>query len=475
MWSRSGVRNFFFKALGRIGYRRAVFRECLLDEPLPEVSPRIPLVFELLDDSQISDYNAFRRGADPLAAARRLRTGDRCFVARHDGHIVGTCWSATKNAWSQYLSREIPIGPDECYTYDAFTAEDHRGQGVLAALTSEMHRFHRSAGLRREVAVTVPENKAAMNANIGYRSCGTIGYVRVGPFRRDFIRSNRKSGTSGEFRQRETTEPARVAESWDRAIESLEASGYYLDEFLANLKRTAYLALIERWGGVPNAGRVLKTDLFEEAMGPDAFLEELSSPGTLVLGMDVSPQAASSARRRDTQRRARYLAADACNLPVATASIKLIISPSTLDHFRDPSDLGRSLREFTRVLEPDGRLIITLDNRQNVFDPVLRLANRLGFVPYYLGRSYSVKELRRELEAAGLSVLDTSAIVHHPRLTAVAAVSVARQLPGSLPRRMVQSALLATQRLQDTRLQYLSGCFVAALAVPRNGKEEQQA
>lgn len=454
-----GIRGLWFKALGEIGYRRAVLRECPLDQPFPLVAARIPLAIELLDETQVDEYNVFRRGADSTAARRQFEAGDRCFVARNEGRIVGACWSATGRAWSVYLSREIPLAADEVYVYDAFTASEQRGKGILPVLTNEMHRYHRSRGFRREVAVTVPENQSAMTSKIGYRSVGTMGYFALGKYRNDFCRMQRGAAAPGEALGR--------AASWDRTMQALETRGYQLDTFLAQMKRSAYLSLIERWGGVPCDGRVLKTDLFEEAMGPDAFLEELATPNSLLLGMDVSAQAAARAKQRDSRGLARYLTADACNLPFASDSFSLIVSPSTLDHFTDSSDLGESLRELVRILDPDGRLIITLDNRQNVFDPLLRLAHRAGLVPYYLGRSYTVNELRRELEAAGLTVVDTTAIVHHPRLTAVAAIGAAKRLRWAVPMRLVQSALLATQRLQDTRLQYFSGCFVAALAVPR--------
>jgi SAM-dependent methyltransferase len=171
------------------------------------------------------------------------------------------------------------------------------------------------------------------------------------------------------------------------------------------------------------------------------------------------------AQQRDERRRARYITADARHLPFASDSFALVVSPSTLDHFKNPGDLEYSLRELARILAPDGRLIITLDNRQNIFDPLLRIANRMGLVPFYLGRSYTVNELRRELEKAGFRVVDTTAIVHHPRLTAVAAVGAAKRIPWSFPLRAVQATLLKSQRLQDTRLKYFSGCFVAALAV----------
>jgi SAM-dependent methyltransferase/GNAT superfamily N-acetyltransferase len=452
-----GIRGLWFKTLGEIGYRRAVLLECPLDQPLASVAARIPLRVELLDQSQLDEYNAFRRGADSTAARRQLEAGDRCYIARSEGRIIGACWSATRRAWSLYLSREIRLTADEVYLFDGFTDPQYRGKGVMPALITETHRFHRSMGMRRGLAVAVPENQSSIRTLIGYRPVGTIGYFAVGQWRHDFCRMQLGAAAPGEEQGR--------AASWDRTMQALETRGYHLDTFLAQMKRRAYLSLIERWGGVPCDGRVLKTDLFEEAMGSDAFLEELATPDSLLLGMDVSMQAATRAHQRDSRGLARYLIADACNLPLAGDSFSLIVSPSTLDHFTNSSDFEDSLRELVRILAPDGRLIITLDNRQNIFDPLLRLVHRAGLVPYYLGRSYTVNELRRELEAAGLTVVDTTAIVHHPRLTAVAAIGLAKRIRWALPMRLVQSALVATQRLQDTRFQYFSGCFVAALAV----------
>ena len=202
-------------------------------------------------------------------------------------------------------------------------------------------------------------------------------------------------------------------------------------------------------------------------MGPDAFLLELGKSPCLLLGMDVSHEAVGRAQRNDAGKRARYLMADARYLPFRTGSLDLIVSPSTLDHFADAADLGKSLCEIRRVLSPGARLIITLDNRQNVSDPLLRLANRLGMVPFFLGRSYTVKELRRELDAAGFAVVETTALVHHPRLLAVGAVALAKRVGWPLLTRLVRSVFVSMQGLQDSRAQYLSGCFVAALATPR--------
>jgi SAM-dependent methyltransferase/ribosomal protein S18 acetylase RimI-like enzyme len=462
----TGMRGLWFAVLGELGYRRVAIRECILDEPFPENGPRIPVALELLDDTQIDEYNAFRRVVDPDSARRRLAVGDKCFVARHGRSIVSTLWASTGRAQCEYLSRSIPIADDEAYMYDAFTAPEWRGLGVHPALTSEMHRYYRTAGKRRSICFTGPENMPAMTAKTGYRRIGIIGYVGIRTIRHHFRRMDR-----GELAP---WKDDRRASAWDSSIQTIDRQGYYLDDFLADLKRDAYLTLIDRWGGVPSNGRVLKTDLFEEAMGPDAFLLELAAPRGLVIGMDVSMEATARAQQRDRKRHAQYLRADARYLPFADGSLALIVSPSTLDHFAKSSDLGESLRELWRVLAPEGRLIITLDNRQNVFDSLLRFANLLGMVPFFLGRSYTVKELRRELDAAGFNVLETTAIVHHPRMTAVGAVSVARRLGWGPFTRLVQSTLLSMQRLQSTRLQYLSGCFVAALAAPRASQNARE-
>ncbi len=265
-------------------------------------------------------------------------------------------------------------------------------------------------------------------------------------------------------RGRDRTAPSDYGPAyWDDALAAVTSRDHHLDAFLGELKRRAYLDLIARWGGVPR-GRVLKTDLFEEAAGPDSFFPQVLEHSARGVGMDVSTAVVARARARHLARLASHVVCDARHLPFEPGSFAMVISPSTFDHFRNPSDLGRCLRELWRVLEPGGRLIITLDNRQNVFDPFLRLAIALGLVPFFIGRSYSVHELRDELQRAGFVVTDSGAIVHHPRLVAVAAVSLVKRLRSRSLASLLERVLRAAQRLEGTRWQYRSGCFVAACA-----------
>jgi len=456
-----GLKSLWFKILGETVYRRVVLVERLLHEPIAEVIPRMRIEIGPLKEAEVNEYVGLRPEADPSDIRHRIKSGQLCFVARHEGRIVHACWATTRRAWIDYLDRAILLAADEYYGYEGFTAPGFRGQNIALALYSYMIRYLRDAGYQRSVAVLMPENKLAFRPleKIGYRPFGMMGYVKIGPWRYDLCRVNHHARPPG------TPSAVDGPAYWNELAQSLANKPHYLDVFLGALKRQAYLTLIERWGGVPTRGWVLKTDLFEEAMGPDGFLKELSGGERTVVGIDVSSSMTVQARNRIVSQQVYYAAADVRCLPFANDSFAFIVSPSTLDHFADPRDLGRSLRELARVLEPHGWLLITLDNRQNIFDPLLRLVARLGYVPYYLGRSYRVDEVCAELEAAGFEVQKTTAILHNPRLVAVASVALAAKLGWSPLIALVQRALVAAQRLEQTRLCYHTGSFVAVKAV----------
>src|SRR5687768_7232469 len=75
---------------------------------------------------------------------------------------------------------------------------------------------------------------------------------------------------------------------WDETSDRI-LGNYYHDAIVGQLKRDAHLRLIARWCGDLRGKTVLKTDLFEEAHGPDQFLFDLAVPGEMRLGMDISP------------------------------------------------------------------------------------------------------------------------------------------------------------------------------------------
>ena len=172
-----------------------------------------------------------------------------------------------------------------------------------------------------------------------------------------------------------------------------------------------HLDLLQRWVG-DLTGRWLKTDLFEERQEDRALLPHLGAAAWV--GIDLSPEVAR-------QSGARSAAADVRRLPFAAATFDGVLSTSTLDHFDDVEQIGRSLLELHRVLQPGGRLVLTLDNPRN---PLIRLRNalpdgaarRTGLVPFAVGATLDADGGQRALDAAGFDVEEVEHLLHAPHV-----------------------------------------------------------
>lgn len=222
--------------------------------------------------------------------------------------------------------------------------------------------------------------------------------------------------------------------------------------------------LAEAWlGGPVRPGHVLKTDLFDEAVG-EGVVPRLSALADAVQGIDVSAAVVAAARRRYPSLAARQ--ADVRGLPFPDGSFDAIVSLSTLDHFDGIADLDAALAELERVLAPRGRLLVTLDNAHN---PLVALRNALPrhvlaptrLVPCHVGVTCGRQALVRRLRAIGFDVERQAALMHVPRVVALA--GAAAWPSGRSPLR----ALLAGERLGSLPSRYVTGQFVAALAVKR--------
>jgi SAM-dependent methyltransferase len=431
-----------------------------LGEPVIDVKARLPVVIDRLSEAEIDEYGVLRPGIDPTEIRRRISAGHRCFVARHKGRLIHANWVTAGRAWIDYLSCDLQLARDEAYSYENFTIPEFRGQNISAVCLASMLREFQIAGYRRLLMGIVPENKTAFRppAKTGFRSIGKMGYIQIGPWRHLFCRMH--SGLQSLVGPSESL----LSGYWDSVARNMNERPHYLDSFLGEMKRQAHLSLLQQWGGVPGGGRLLKTDLFEEAMGPDSFLGDIVETGTAV-GMDISGVIVVQAKQRCPGSPVFYVAADVRHLPFINGAFSLAISPSTLDHFADRADLDQSLNELRRILEPGGRLIITIDNRQNIFNPLLKLANRMKWLPYFVGHPLTIKELRHALTSAGFEVLDTTAIMHNPRLVAVGMMMMAKKFDWKPLIRFFEKTLFISQKLENSSLRYWTGSFIAAHAV----------
>ena len=263
-------------------------------------------------------------------------------------------------------------------------------------------------------------------------------------------------------------------EHWDHVAKEWLLKGYS-NELLAEHKRKTYLGLISRWAAVASTRNILKTDLFQEASGPDQFLFDLGQVNSNVIGIDISYEIVGRAKSRGKAYgvdAGRYICCDVRHLPLRDNSISLMISDSTLDHFPREADIIIALKELGRALQPGGVLILTLDNKSNPTYPpyiILRLWMKLRLSPYFIGRTLSLNELKRKLEEIGFDVVESTAIFHYPHPDGLVRglERALRKLSKGKLDHTIRKALALLDKLEGRRTRYITGRYIAVKAVKR--------
>ena len=188
---------------------------------------------------------------------------------------------------------------------------------------------------------------------------------------------------------------------WESALSELPRTRRHL--FLRAYGDEVNRLLLRRW--LPkSAGRVLKTDLFEEAVG-DGLAPLLGERFQRVDAIDVSRAVVDEAARRHPE--VNVVCCDVRELPYEDGTFDAVVSTSTLDHFENVADIAAALRELRRVLAPGGTLIVSLDNPAN---PLVAMRNalpfrwlhRIGLVPHYVGATCRPGELQKLLAQRGV-------------------------------------------------------------------------
>jgi len=266
---------------------------------------------------------------------------------------------------------------------------------------------------------------------------------------------------------------------WDRlATEQLSKRTRCI--ILAEHKRMVHIDLLTRWVHGDSSSIMLKTDLFEEASGPDQLLFNLPLIIDDVVGIDISHEVVRQARLRAKEHGAdatKYISCDVRCLPFKDNVFDIIFSGSTLDHFPTEAEIVTSLTELCRVLRPGGGLILTLDNSSNITYPpyfVMKLWMRLRLAPYIIGRTIPITRLTQILDEIGCDVEEKTAIFHyiHPDvLIRWLEISLRRLSRGKLEN-MIMKCLCLLDRLEKKRTRFLTGRYIAVKAVKRSGFEQ---
>jgi SAM-dependent methyltransferase len=157
---------------------------------------------------------------------------------------------------------------------------------------------------------------------------------------------------------------------------------------------------------------VLKTDLWDEAKNTE-ILRWVAEQGARPVGVDVSFAVVRDARRVLVDHRPAFVGGDVRALPIRGASVDLVYSMGTIEHF---PEYATAAREIFRVLRPGGVAIVGVPNK---LDPFLRpllvhALNLLGLYGYGMEKSFTPGGLQRLLESVGFRVTARTGILFIP-------------------------------------------------------------
>ena len=241
------------------------------------------------------------------------------------------------------------------------------------------------------------------------------------------------------------------------------SDAWYLDPLAAQQKRRTNLEVVrDAIQGLREPPRVvLKTDLFEEANGADHLLFDLDLGQRIAAGFDLSPETVARAGRRTAHSDRPFFVSDARKLALASNSVDLIISTSTLDHMSGAADLEQALRELYRALRPGGRMALTLDNPWNPVYPILRVICAMPGAPFELGYTTTRAGLDTLLRKVGFTPRSWRPILHNPRLASTAYFMALRKVFGDRADSLIEKSIRFFDRFEELPTRWMSCCFIA--------------
>jgi len=180
------------------------------------------------------------------------------------------------------------------------------------------------------------------------------------------------------------------------------------------------IALIQRGFGALHGKRVLKLDLWNEAVNT-RILQWMQSQGADVFGLDISGVTTLRAYHNasSSSRSMHVVQGDIRSLPFEDNALDFVYTMGTIEHV---DEYQTAVHEIHRVLKRGGKAIIGVPHKWDIFLRPLfvQALDLFDRYPYSPERSFSCGELRGVLEEAGFSVTSRTGLLASPAIIRMA-------------------------------------------------------
>jgi ribosomal protein S18 acetylase RimI-like enzyme len=152
-----------------------------LDDPTPDIAPRIPVTFRPVG---LESVPALAEAMGPEASAeilKRFETGRRCYAAWSADHLAAYGWVSFNEEHIGELSLHLALLPGEAYIWDCVTLPAFRQNYLYSALLVYILGELRAEKLCRVWIGADLENVASQRgiARAGFRAVADLVMARV--------------------------------------------------------------------------------------------------------------------------------------------------------------------------------------------------------------------------------------------------------------------------------------------------------
>jgi hypothetical protein len=176
-----------------------------LSQGTPTFEARDATHWSLLSEADLPAILALSPALTEREIRRLWAEGQECLTCWIDGELVFYCWNTAGPAYLPYLHRTFVPRSGDLLLSQIYTHPAYRTRGLLSASSPHFVPRARERGARRTVGLVAWWNRIPLHVardKYRYTVVGTIGYWRLGPWRRYFstglVRLEGRSGVRVE-------------------------------------------------------------------------------------------------------------------------------------------------------------------------------------------------------------------------------------------------------------------------------------